>query len=263
MLASPLDPKASGPASLGRSLTLATGFGLFCAFLLIPPLAPFWLREIPAALALVLAIALRKSPGPEVGWLVLVVGYTASLPLGVPWPAPMPLALGFLALCAKRWPSLGAPRIERGRLLMGLTLFAGLVTPGALYAWVQIMKPDLSDLTSQVPALPLPLLILGGVGFAISNALFEEWIWRGVLQPRLTDLWGPVWAIALQALSFGIAHLWGFPRGLLGAALAGSWALLLGVVRHLSGGLLSVVLAHIVADAAIAAIVLSLAGASH
>ena len=67
--------------------------------------------------------------------------------------------------------------------------------------------------------------------------------WRGILQDRLVPL-------------FGLQHAWGFPRGPVGVVLAGGWAVMLGLLRRHSGGLLSPILAHVVADATIAVLVL-------
>ena len=65
-------------------------------------------------------------------------------------------------------------------------------------------------------------------------------------------------AIAIQALSFGIAHYGGFPRGALGVAMATSYGLMMGIIRHQSGGLLAPFLSHICADLVIFALVLTL-----
>jgi uncharacterized protein len=62
----------------------------------------------------------------------------------------------------------------------------------------------------------------------------------------------------LQAGSFGLQHAHGFPRGVIGVALAGSWAVMLGVLRHRSRGLFAPTLAHVVADATIAVLVLTI-----
>ncbi|MBN9166016.1 MAG: CPBP family intramembrane metalloprotease [Myxococcales bacterium] len=80
--------------------------------------------------------------------------------------------------------------------------------------------------------------------------------WRGILQDRLVPLFGVGGAIVLQAASFGLQHAWGFPRGPVGVVLAGGWAVMLGLLRRHSGGLLSPILAHVVADATIAVLVL-------
>jgi uncharacterized protein len=118
---------------------------------------------------------------------------------------------------------------------------------------------DLHDvLDAYVPDLPLGVLIVGAIAFALVNALLEELIWRGVLQDRLTVLFGAPLAIVLQAISFGLQHAHGFPRGVIGVVLAGSWALMLGVLWHRSRGLLAPTLAHVAADGTIAVLVLTI-----
>ena len=63
----------------------------------------------------------------------------------------------------------------------------------------------------------------------------------------------------ITSLSFGLAHAHGFPRGVIGVVLAGSWAAMLGVLRHHTRGLAAPIVAHVVADATIATVVLVLA----
>ena len=65
----------------------------------------------------------------------------------------------------------------------------------------------------------------------------------------LTTLFSARTAVLAQAVSFAVAHAHGFPRGVAGVTLAAIWAVML-------GALLAPTLAHVVADATIAAIVL-------
>ncbi len=81
-------------------------------------------------------------------------------------------------------------------------------------------------------------------------------IWRGVLQPALADAGGVAFAVVIQAASFGLHHAHGFPRGPIGVGLVFVWALMLGALRHRSRGVLAPLLAHLVADAVIAGIVI-------
>jgi uncharacterized protein len=69
-----------------------------------------------------------------------------------------------------------------------------------------------------------------------------------VFQACLSELFPFTTAIVIQAISFGVAHAHGFPRGVTGVVWAGSWAYLLGMLRTQSRGLLAPVLAHFVAD---------------
>jgi uncharacterized protein len=107
-----------------------------------------------------------------------------------------------------------------------------------------------------VPNLPPALLVLAAAAFVVVNALLEEVIWRGVLQDRLAPLFGPTAAIVLQAVSFGVAHAHGVPRGVVGVILAGTWAVMLGALRRHTRGLLAPFVAHVVADVTVAVLIL-------
>jgi membrane protease YdiL (CAAX protease family) len=156
-------------------------------------------------------------------------------------------------------PAAGVPGLATGRVPVAFTIFSGLITPAALLGWFFLFDPDVSDLTALVAGRSLPLVIIGGILFSVATAVFEEGLWRGVAFPALKPHFGVHGAVVLQAVSFGIAHTHGFPRGLVGATLAGSWAVLLGYLRLVSGGLLAPILAHVVADSTIAIIVIVLA----
>jgi membrane protease YdiL (CAAX protease family) len=210
-----------------------------------------WVRCV-AGLGL-LAAGMRPGPaGPRrlsslCGALLLAMGL---VPL---WQPAMALALGLFVLLRGERP----PGLARGRVPWLPTLLAAAVTPGALLGWYWLARPDLSELLAMyVPAVPLPVLVLGALGFALVNAALEEIVWRGVLQTELEPLVGPAAAVGVQALSFGVQHAHGFPSGLAGVLLVTVWGAMLGEVRRRSGGLLAPLLAHVVADAVIAAIVL-------
>jgi membrane protease YdiL (CAAX protease family) len=232
--------------------------------------------SLGVALAALGVVAQRAAFGGD-GWLLVAV-LLAALPLrlapaaravavwgaaltlasatGLLWQLAMVLALGALALGAWLDPSLRPAAPWIGRVAPGPTLIVGGVTPVALTAWLVLLQPDLQDVVSLVAGLPLPVLVILGVGFALVNAALEETLWRGLLQPHLAVLFGPALAIGLQAASFGAQHAHGVPRGLVGVLLAGTWAVLLGLLRQHSRGLLAPFLAHVVADATVAVIVL-------
>ncbi|MFO8003522.1 CPBP family intramembrane glutamic endopeptidase [Thioalkalivibrio sp.] len=91
---------------------------------------------------------------------------------------------------------------------------------------------------------------------ALFAGLGEELLMRGVLQGWLAGHLPIEWAILLTALVFGLAH---FISGFyfLFATLIGIW---LGVVYHLTGNLLVVVLAHALYDWIVIRIYLRSAG---
>jgi membrane protease YdiL (CAAX protease family) len=140
----------------------------------------------------------------------------AWLAAGLLWQLALPVALLAATAVGHLVPDSRIPPLVLGKTPIGFTSFAGFVTPGALAAWVYLLKPDISDLTGMIPDQPVWLLALGGLVFALVNATFEEWVWRGVFQPTLEREFGVAWAIVLQAVSFGVAHAHGFPRGAVG-----------------------------------------------
>jgi membrane protease YdiL (CAAX protease family) len=184
---------------------------------------------------------------------------TTAVATGLLWQLAMAAAIGGHVLAARRWPAV-APSSgwrRRGGVPGVATAIVGGVTPFALVAWFVVMRPELGDLAAvYLPDAPLAALVLGGIAFAVGNAVLEELIWRGVITDALERSVSAELAIAIQALSFGVAHFHGFPRGVVGVILAGGWAAMLGWLRRRSGGLLAPTVAHVVADASIATIVL-------
>jgi uncharacterized protein len=225
--------------------------------------APPWARGTVAAVAVGLALVPAHPAARSLAVLAAMLTCTFPLALqGVPWQAVMLVALAGWGLVV-RWSPALAPSTQwraRGSVPWLATALVAGVTPIALVTWLLVMQPDLSDVVgAYVPELPLVLLVLGSMGFAVINAAGEELVWRGVFQDRLAVLVGMPAAILLQALSFGLQHAHGIPRGPLGVVLAGTWAVMLGMLRTRSKGLLAPLLAHVVADAVIATIVLVLA----
>ncbi len=111
-----------------------------------------------------------------------------------------------------------------------------------------------------MPAVPLALLIAGGLVFSMVNAAVEEGAYRGVFLHALDNSLGPGFApLLLQALAFGAIHIRGFPRGWLGVGLAFIYGLLMGVIRRRAGGMFAPWIAHVFTDIVIAGIVVFLA----
>jgi membrane protease YdiL (CAAX protease family) len=80
----------------------------------------------------------------------------------------------------------------------------------------------------------------------VGAPLVEELFFRGVLQPRLVTLFGPVRGIVLASCLFGAAHLiaWQGPITLAYALSVAGGGLVLGTLRHLSGRLGPGTVAH-------------------
>jgi membrane protease YdiL (CAAX protease family) len=102
----------------------------------------------------------------------------------------------------------------------------------------------------------LRYLLLAGVGFSVGNALLEEIIFRGVLYEALAADYGVAATVCIQGIAFGVVHAHGFPRGVIGVAMASAYGVVLGILRQRSGGLLAPFVAHVFADATIFAILL-------
>ncbi|MEI8256698.1 MAG: CPBP family intramembrane glutamic endopeptidase, partial [Deltaproteobacteria bacterium] len=149
---------------------------------------------------------------------------------------------------------------RRGRIdraTAGMMLGAVLVSSAALCIWLKWTHPYLGDLHAQLPDVGTLGMLGIGLAFALGNAVLEECVWRGVLLEALdAGLGRGVVPVVAQALSFGAAHVAGFPRGAWGVAMATAYGLMLGAIRRRSEGLLAPVITHAFADATIFALLL-------
>jgi membrane protease YdiL (CAAX protease family) len=138
-----------------------------------------------------------------------------------------------------------------GRDVCGATLGVIVVASAALVFWYVLFAPDLHELTYLLTRCSLPSLIVLGVVFSVVNALLEEILFRGILYEALDAEYGLWPAVVMQGIVFGIIHAQGVPRGTVGIVMASIYGVMLGWLRHLSGGLLWPFVAHIFADATI------------
>lgn len=173
------------------------------------------------------------------------------------WPLP-----GVVAVLAAWWLASRSARaalwrswFRCGRVtreLPWLMVVTIAVTAAALVAWQRLFDGQLPpEYVEAAAGRPLWLLVLGGAAFSLVNAAVEEAIFRGVLQTALERVSGPAIAVVVQAVAFGLLHIVGVPTGVIGAIMAGTWGLLLGVMRWRTRGVLAPYLAHIAADATI------------
>jgi uncharacterized protein len=213
------------------------------------------IRAAPPVFAALVAVVGMLNPGPGAAVAVLGAAVSIAAVTGIAWQWAMAVALAAFLFVLPARPALGSIRQPVGRVPLGATIACAVVTPLALAAWFFVFHPDLRNITRGVGPAELAS---GAVSFVLLNAFCEELIWRGVLQSRLTALLSERDAIFVQALSFGAQHVHGFPRGIAGVLLAGGWAIALGVLRRKAGGLLAPFLAHLVADATIAAVIIFL-----
>jgi membrane protease YdiL (CAAX protease family) len=133
------------------------------------------------------------------------------------------------------------------------------LSAAGLVVWVLLLKPDLGRFITSVPPWNMPILIVGGVGFAVSNALVEEFIFRGVLWDGLKGACNkPPAVLLIQAAVFGGWHFRGFPGGAVGVSMVFAWGVFLGLVRQRSRGMVAPLITHFFADLTIFFILLAI-----
>ena len=219
------------------------------------------MTAVAAVLVLAVLLLLARRSGCDAAMDAVVMTtllYSAvAIELFGLWPLP-----GVVAVLAACWL---ASRSGRGALwrswfrcgrvtreLPWLMMATIAVTAAALVAWQRLFDGRLPpEYVKAAAGRPFWLLVLGGAAFSLVNAAVEEAIFRGVLQTALERVSGPVIAVVVQAVAFGLLHVVGVPTGLTGAIMAGTWGLLLGVMRWRTRGVLAPYLAHIAADVTI------------
>jgi membrane protease YdiL (CAAX protease family) len=142
------------------------------------------------------------------------------------------------------WARLGRwnPRVTR--LVLLLTALPLVTLP----LWRLLAAPDVERAVSFVAGVPVYVLPLVALFFALVNALTEEIAFRGVVLDALASAVGVPAALVLQAVAFGLVHVAGVPGGAWGVPLAGIYGLLLGVLRVQTRGLAAPLVAHFLAD---------------
>lgn len=244
------------------------------AVLLFPVLDEFLPRGLPALTvvplvwgALVAVTLASRSPYAlhvaVLGGLAATIG--AGLPREIAGLVPLGAALGIYGLIVQATPELRATAswvrvgsLDRTGLALVSTVVLGSVVGLALWT---VVSPEAFREASQgarelIADMSLWLVVPAGLAFSLANAAAEEAVYRGVFMESLLRVVPPSAALVVQAVSFALLHLHGFPRGAAGVALAGVYGLLLGLIRLRSRGLLAPWIAHVGADVAIGSIVL-------
>lgn len=216
---------------------------------------------VPVVVALVgvAAWAHRHGPGQlrDATVLVGLLWVTLALPWPLLWPVSGALALALTALWAcrrGRWPQwrewLRVGRVDG--VAWAMCGVIALLSVAGLLIWNQLLGGELpSGYHDLVQGVPVPVAIVAILLFLVVNGAIEDSIWAGVLLSageRLVPRW---LAIGTVAVSFGLAHLHGVPDGVVGVLMAGSWGLVLALLRVRTGGMGATYLAHVVADATI------------
>lgn len=239
-----------GGPLLRRSLSFKIALGL----LLLIPAAYLYLAQIRLFVPAVF-FAINAITGP------FTIALLGRLPFQFPQLSFLPAIVLYLAVTLPvpslrrhlHW--LRAGKLERRTT--GLIAILVVASAVALVAWSFLIASDFSRFRQFVPSVSLPALILYGVAFAAANSCFEEFIARAVLFDGFAALSsGVVTAIVAQAALFALWHFGGFPGGAIGVGMVFVWSLLLGTIRHISGGMLAPLIAHFFADATIALILL-------
>ena len=186
-------------------------------------------------------------------WLLFFAGFALDLPWPLTFVAPL---LAYFLLCLA-WPRARPTRpwLVRGGfpgVAVAWMIPTVVLSSDALLGWVLLLGPDLSDLVPLIPHGGLWGLIAGGIAFSVFNAIWEELILKGILWHGLETLFARPWVTnVVQAVLFGAIHYGGFPRGVVGAVMAGVYGFAIGLIRERAGGLLAPVVTHFFADATI------------
>ena len=199
-----------------------------------------FLHGLAFALLLISALAVplfRRWPWV---WLVPLVGYFVLV-------ACVPPLRRTLSWRRVGWLSAGSIIATLG--IMTLTTLV-------LVTFQVTVRPNLSSCREVLPLKSLGGVVMAGAIFTVVNATLEELVFRGVLFDAIESQWGVGVTLVATTALFGLGHLEGYPPGPIGACLAGVFGLLLGALRHWTGGLLLPIIAHMGADATIYGILL-------
>jgi membrane protease YdiL (CAAX protease family) len=229
--------------------------------MVLPGTFAFWVISILSLLT-VLAIVFRFIQAIH---LLLFTLLWIALPLIVPalgfWPQILLLPIIIYASVTTAIPNLrhSILWLRAGRLtsnIIILILATIALSTIALVGWHRLFQPDLSSHLAMIPKMPLWILPLACLGFAMLNAAMEEIVFRGIMMQALDSALGKGnLTIMIQAGSFASFHyLAGFPNGVWGFAMVFVYGFMLGVLRRRSQGILAPWIAHVLADMAIFAI---------
>jgi CAAX protease family protein len=224
-----------------------------------------WVLAIVQILLLICAIARRDWNTVHLGILICSLTVFSVIP-GTrrwPWVLIVPVLFYWALLLSFRPLRLTTTWLRVGRPTLPIWIVAGGVAVGSavsLLLWFKLARPDVSEKAGLIPQWSTARLVLLGLGFALFNAAMEEMIWRGVVFDALqrTGLRAAS-VVLLQAISFGVIHLHGFPSGSLGILLASAYGVILGLLRAQTRGLLVPFVTHAVTDFSIFGILVYLA----
>jgi len=247
----------------GERLIILGVFGFFAVYVSILKATPDWLL-VPFLLLTSTALFLGTD---QAFHLSLFCTLWLLIPFVIPalstWPlykvTPLAVYAGVVGASHRLRRSVLWTR--PGKLGVGtlfLVLLVVIVSSGALVVWNLIYRPDLGPCRANMPPMPLWLLPLAGLAFALLNSAVEEAIFRGIfMQASDSAVGAGTISVVIQAVIFGWLHYSevGCPKGLVGVAMAFVYGLLLGHLRYRSCGMLAPWLAHAGTDIAVFTIV--------
>ncbi len=241
---------------------VAQAIAIVAVVLASVPALPLAVRHHPALIAPFMLVPLGLLVGAAYSGssaaLRLIIGtdciLLAVLAFGI-WIWPVPLALAPLVVwvtsmrfCALR-PALAWLRMGKlTRNVQYLMLGTVAVSAGALTAWAFVVHPSVGPLLGALQKRPLPVVVIGIIGFALLNAACEEAGYRGFFFSELRNIAGFRVALVVQTVAFGLIHVSGFPSGPAGVVLAGVYGFMLGVIRQRSDGMAASYITHVFAD---------------
>jgi membrane protease YdiL (CAAX protease family) len=178
--------------------------------------------------------------GIQLGRLLVSFVIIAALLLLRYTPRQAFLTIGNLHATAQPVPLLGmkAPESWSRFGVISLLIMSGVVLTFLFLAG----RPSPDLLRSVLPLLPFVLL------FALMNAWSEEISYRVSLITTTESVVGPMQAVWLSAIFFGIGHYYGVPYGIVGVLLSTFFGYILGKSLVETRGLAWALLLHIVAD---------------
>ncbi len=192
----------------------------------------------------VIGFRLNRMPMRECAAVALA---PAGLAIGAPWPLVAIPAVAAASMALTRRGEV-LPQQIQGRGAVVLICCGCLVAlPIALLAALPTAQENRTVLLAEDPGLVVTVLAV--LVLAVVNATVEELLWREMLVVHLHDIGLPIaCAIAIPALSFGLAHLGGLPGSLPGVLLAAALGALLGGVRLTRFGLGGCIAVHVAID---------------
>ncbi|MCI9888646.1 CPBP family intramembrane metalloprotease [Micrococcales bacterium 31B] len=220
-----------------REVTISLSVGLMVIARVYSPAAVLFFASI------IVFAARRISSRVALGSLGILIAF------GLPWIATSLISGLIWLLLAKREHS--SPRLPSIRLnaknlvlVVGLGLLFGLIAV-PIVNWQLMQQPIQIDVARPATGW----LVAAVLVFSLANSIGEELIWRGALLSESSYLTFPVTCL-VQIVSFGVAHYYGLPGGLIGCCTTGVAALVF-LLAHRRWGLSATIAVHFIADAII------------